>query len=72
MGKDNAPIPSATEEQFPTLAEAAKVPRSPPKTMRIAKSSRKCDDIAKTARYTDIYAFGHRHECWSATQLWYL
>ena len=24
------------------------------------------------ARYTDIYAFGHRHGCWSATQLWYL
>ena len=24
------------------------------------------------ARYTDIYAFGHKHECWSATQLWYL
>jgi len=43
MGKDNAPIPNATDEQFPTLKVAAEMPRSPPKTMR-----RKCADIEQT------------------------
>ena len=43
MGEDNAPIPNATDEQFPTLQVAAEMPRSPPKTMR-----RKCADIEKT------------------------
>ena len=43
MGKDNAPIPNATDEQFPTLQDASEMPRSPPKNMR-----RKCNEIEKT------------------------
>jgi len=43
MGKDNAPIPNATDDQFPTLQVASEMPRSPPKTRR-----RNCADIEKT------------------------
>ena len=45
MGKGDAPLPINSKDHFTSLEEAAAMPSSPPKTLRL---SRKSKDITKT------------------------